>query len=90
LPRYECSLATYTCNISTTGQYTSYTECFYGCQKPVNRYACNQTTGQCALTANGAYTDLATCNNACAIKTVTVDLNASPTIIDRGQTSILS
>ena len=89
-PRYECNLATYTCNVSTTGQYTSYTECFYGCQKPVNRYACNQTTGQCVLTANGAYTDLATCNNACAIKTVTVDLNANPTIIDRGQTSILS
>ena len=90
LPRYECNLSTYACTVSSTGQYTSYTECFYGCKKPVEKYTCNQTTGQCTISASGIYPDLASCNNACAIKTVTVDLNVSPSIIDRGQTAVLS
>jgi hypothetical protein len=89
-PRYECNLSTYTCDVSSTGQYTSYTECFHGCQKPVNKYSCNQSTGQCVPNTSGQYTDLATCNNACAIKTISVDLNANPSTIDRGQSSVLS
>ncbi len=89
-PRYECNLSTFACTVSNTGQYTSYTECFYGCQKPATKYTCNKSTGQCVLDISGQYTDLATCNNACALKTVTVDLNVSPSIIDRGQTAVLS
>lgn len=90
LPRYDCNQSTYQCNASSLGQYASYTECFYACQKPVTKYSCNQTTGQCVQDSNGLYTDLATCNNACAKKNITVDLSANPTIIDRGQTSVLT
>jgi hypothetical protein len=90
LPRYECNLSTYACHVSSIGQYASYTECFYACQKPVIKYSCNQSTGQCIQDSNGLYTDLTTCTNACAKKNITVDLIANPTIIDKGQTSVLT
>ena len=90
MPRYECNLSTYACLVSTIGQYSSYTECFYACQKPIIKYSCNQSTGQCLQDTNGLYLDLTTCNNACAKKNITVDLTANPTIVDRGQTSVLT
>ncbi|MDD3808117.1 MAG: hypothetical protein PHG49_00865 [Candidatus Pacebacteria bacterium] len=89
-PRYVCNLETYTCEVAANGGYTSYTECYHNCQAPAEKYSCNESTGQCYVDANGTYTNINTCKNNCNVKSISVDLTANPTNINRGQSSLLS
>ncbi len=90
--KYSCNQLTYQCVTDTNGAYTDLNTCQNNCKTPTTRYSCNSSTWQCIPDSNGAYTDLNICQSSCrqTINPPTVIINANPSVIDRGQTSILT
>jgi len=59
---------------------------------PTPRYACNTNTWQCYETSSGPYTSLSSCEANCQppINPPTVTLTANPSVINQGESSVLS
>ena len=92
--RYSCVNAVAgQCSPDANGAYASEADCKSVCKPALPpKYSCNQLTYQCITDTNGGYTDPGTCQSFCQRPNLapTVVINANPSTIDRGQTSVLT
>ncbi len=63
--RYACNTNTWQCYQTSSGPYTSLSNCQANCQPPITRYSCNTNTWQCYQTPSGQYTSLSSCESCC-------------------------
>jgi len=63
--KYACNTNTWQCYQSSTGPYSSLTECQTNCHPSPVRYACNTNTWQCYQSSTGPYSSLTECQTNC-------------------------
>jgi hypothetical protein len=64
--KYSCNTSTYTCSQSSSGLYSSLSDCQTNCvMPPTPRYSCDSLSGTCSQSTLGLYSTLSDCQSSC-------------------------